>query len=71
LNKALDPLIQVRKILAESYFKTMSIFEYVNIINFEFSLGQEDLGFPVEVRGLVPDNTSLVWPMQGGFYLNE
>ena len=71
LNRALDPQVQVRKVLVENYFKTFYIFDYVNIINFEFYLGQEELGHQVEIRGLVPDNTSLTWPMQGAFYLNE
>lgn len=71
LNKALDPLVQVRKIMVESFFRTFSIFEYINIFSFEFVLTNEDLGFPVEVRGLFPDSTCLSWPMQGGFYMND
>lgn len=61
----------MRRVLVESFFRTFPIFEYVNIFNFEFTLTHEDLGFPVEVRGLFPENTTLSWPMQGAFYIND
>ena len=71
LSRALDPLVQVRKVLVQSHFKTYCIFDYCNLVNFEFFLAPEDLAFPVEVRGLLPEGTTLGWPMQGSFFLNE
>ena len=34
-------------------------------------MNPEDHRFLVEIRGLRPGFTSLSWPMQGSFYLND
>jgi len=61
----------VRKVYIESFFRTENIFEYQNQISFEFYMNPEDHRFLVEIRGLRPGFTSLSWPMQGSFYLND
>jgi hypothetical protein len=71
LNREMDPLYQVKRVLVESYFRTQSIFHYANVVNFEFLLKPEDKDLIVEVRGLHSGHTSLSWPMQGGFSLND
>ena len=61
----------MKRVLNETYFRTHSIFAYINTVNFEFTLNHEDLGYLVEVRGIIPGNTILSWPMQGGFSIND
>ena len=34
LNKSMDPLFHIEKVLNESYFRTQSIFQYSNLVNF-------------------------------------
>jgi hypothetical protein len=67
----MDPLYRVRKVLVESYFKIDNIFQCLNQITFEFLLFADDLFNPVEIRALKPGQTSLNYPMQGIFELNQ
>ena len=73
LNKNLDPLFQVVKVLNEGYCRTMSIFKYSNIINYEFIINPEDRqpDHFIEVRSIHPGTVVLGWPMQGGFAIND
>ena len=71
LNKSMDPLFHIEKVLNESYFRTQSIFQYSNLVNFEFNLKHEDKDLIVELRCLHSGSTSLGWPMQGGFSIND
>lgn len=66
----MDPIFTVRKVLVESYFKIVNIFESLNQITFEFTIGSEDLFYPVEIRALKPGYTYLSYPMQGIVELN-
>ena len=42
LNTSLDPMFKVERVLAESCFKTKSIFDTVQIFNFEFNYYRND-----------------------------
>ena len=73
LNRNLDPLFPVVKVLFETYARTESIFTYSNMITFEFFLKPEDRQNHqfVEIRCIHSGMVSLGWPMQGSFSLND
>lgn len=66
----MDPLHQVRKVLVQSYFSFYNVFSTSNETAFMFSLTVEDLGYPVEIRGLRLSQVILSWPMTGCFFIN-
>lgn len=62
----MDPIFSVNDILVETFFKTDSVYQYANEIEFHFYLSQSQFNNPVEVRSLQDERGGvLAWPMQG------